>query len=426
MASVSHDKGSGRRRIQFVAPDGKRQAIRLGKVTAKQAETAKLHVEDLVACKSTGSSLRPATADWLASLTDTMRRRLERVDLIRPRERTKCPTLAEWVRGYIAGRTDVKPNTRRNLEQAERSLIGFFGKAKRLDEVTPGDAEEFRIHLKAEGLAEGTSRRRCKRARQFFTAAIRKKLITENPFVDIKCGNYSNAERFYFVSREETEAVLDACGDVEWRALFAVCRYGGLRCPTEVLRLQWGDVDWERMRFTVHASKTEHHVGSGIRQVPIFPELLPHLQDCFEQAEPGTEYVITRYRATNSNLRTQLGRIIKRAGLTPWPKLFQNLRSTRETELAEEFPMQVVCAWIGNSQPVAAKHYLQVTEDHYRKAAQNPAQHAAAQGCTGSQGDQAEGAEPALCGPLRVGAAFCNSLPGKEIPPRGLEPLSPG
>ena len=56
------------------------------------------------------------------------------------------------------------------------------------------------------------------------------------------------------------------------------------------------------------------------------------------------------------------------AGLEPWPKLFQNLRLTRETELAEEYPLHVVCAWIGNSQPVAAKHYLQVTESHFEKA----------------------------------------------------------
>jgi hypothetical protein len=49
--------------------------------------------------------------------------------------------------------------------------------------------------------------------------------------------------------------------------------------------------------------------------------------------------------------------------------LFQNLRSTRETELADEFPLQAVCAWIGNSQPVAAKHYLQLTDERFDRAA---------------------------------------------------------
>ena len=47
------------------------------------------------------------------------------------------------------------------------------------------------------------------------------------------------------------------------------------------------------------------------------------------------------------------GRIIGRAGLSTWPKLFQNLRSTRETELCEEFPDHVVTKWLGNSTAVA-------------------------------------------------------------------------
>jgi hypothetical protein len=68
-------------------------------------------------------------------------------------------------------------------------------------------------------------------------------------------------------------------------------------------------------------------------------------------------------------------KIINRAGLKPWPKLFQNLRSTRETELAEVYPLHVVCAWIGNTPKVAKDNYLQVTDDHFAKAAQNPAQH---------------------------------------------------
>lgn len=58
-----------------------------------------------------------------------------------------------------------------------------------------------------------------------------------------------------------------------------------------------------------------------------------------------------------------------KAQLKPWPKLFQNLRSSRETELTQKFPLHVVCAWMGNSQAVAAKHYLQVTDDHFKAAA---------------------------------------------------------
>jgi len=103
-------------------------------------------------------------------------------------------------------------------------------------------------------------------------------------------------------------------------------------------------------------------------------ELRPHLEQCFDEAEPGEEFVIRRYRRRNSNPRTPLMKIIRRAGLKPWPKLFQNLRSTRETELADEFPIQVVCDWIGNTEAIASKHSLRVTEDHCAKAVQNPVQ----------------------------------------------------
>lgn len=55
------------------------------------------------------------------------------------------------------------------------------------------------------------------------------------------------------------------------------------------------------------------------------------------------------------------------ASLEPWPKLFNALRSTRETELEEEFPSHVVCAWMGHSRQVSQKHYLQVTEEHFAR-----------------------------------------------------------
>ena len=135
---------------------------------------------------------------------------------------------------------------------------------------------------------------------------------------------------------------------------------------------QWGDIDWESNRFTVRASKTEHHVGSGIRIVPLFPELRPLLEAAFDAAEPGAEFVITKYRATTQNLRAQMQRIIVRAGLKPWVKTFQNLRSTRATELCEQFPSHVAAEWLGHSVEIANANYRQVTDTHFHLAATNP------------------------------------------------------
>ena len=199
-------------------------------------------------------------------------------------------------------------------------------------------------------------------------------------------------------------------------------RYGGLRCPSEVLSLRWADVDWGRSRMLIRSPKTEHHEGGESRMVPLFPELLPYLREVFEDAEPGSEYVITRYRSPNCNLRTQLQRIIAKAGLKSWPKLFQNLRSTRETELAETWPEHVVCAWIGNSRIVARKHYLQITEEHFERATRLPdgpeeaTQNATQQMSTESRKASHAVHESAKCDAKRDPARHCESLVGSIGP----------
>lgn len=76
------------------------------------------------------------------------------------------------------------------------------------------------------------------------------------------------------------------------------------------------------------------------------------------------------------NLRTRFEKIIKRAGVTPWPRLWHNLRASRQTELTEVFPAHVVSAWLGNSERIAAQHYLQVLDSHFEKAGRIPARHA--------------------------------------------------
>ena len=63
--------------------------------------------------------------------------------------------------------------------------------------------------------------------------------------------------------------------------------------------------------------------------------------------------------------------LFRSADVDAWPKLFQNLRASRETELVEQFPLQAACAWIGNSQAVAMKHYLMVRDEHFAEASGN-------------------------------------------------------
>jgi integrase len=336
----------------------------------RQAQAIKVKIEQL-ALASTGVTgvVDDETAKWLGGLGESIYDKLAAVGLVAERMTVRLGPFAD---GYIRERHDVKSGTATFYGHTRRNLVEFFGAEKPLREITAGDADQWRLYLLGLGLAENTVRRRCGMAKQLFRVAVRRGLVSSNPFEDLKASVQGNPARLYFITRKEAAQVLAACPDAQWRLIFALSRYGGLRCPSEHLALRWVDVDWEKGRMLIRSRKTEHHVGGESRLVPLFPELMPHLREVFEHAEPGAEFVITRYRQSNCNLRTQLQRIIAKAGMKPWPKLFQNLRSTRETELAETWPEHVVCAWIGNSKAVARKHYLQVTDEHFERAAYTP------------------------------------------------------
>lgn len=316
---------------------------------------------------------------WVGNLDSGLHSKLAKVGLVQERADSTPvqgkETLGPFIEAFISARSDVKKATATVYRHTQRCLINFFGVDKPLESVTKADTDAFRRYLanpkskKGEGLSDNTVRRRCAIAKQFLQAAVDGNLIVINPFGKMKkLAVRGNPSRAFFVTRDMTARVIDACPDAQWRLIVALSRYGGLRTPSEHLALRWGDIDWEQGRMTVHSPKTEHHEGGESRVIPIFPELRPYLDEVFAQAEDGTEYVITRYRNSSCNLRTQVHRIIRKAGLEPWPKVFQNLRSTRQTELAETWPMHVVCAWIGNSQRVALKHYLQVTDEHFEQA----------------------------------------------------------
>ena len=313
MASISRDP-NGRRRILFMSKDGSRKTLRLGKVSQKDAEKILSKVEAINAAAIAGTSWDNDIAEWVAALSPVLADKLARVGLIPKRMQPDEPDstqLGDFIDSYIAKRTDAKPRTIINLRMFGDRLIAFFGRDKNLADIKRSDADDWVLFLKQE-YAVATVGRTVKGARQFFKAACRADLITRNPFEDLKAGSHPDKERQHFVSREDTRRVIEGCPDVEWRLIVALSRFGGLRCPSEHLGLQWTDVDWERSRFLVRSPKTEHHEGKAERWVPIFPELRPYLDEAFEQAEPGAVHVITRYRDTNTNLRTQLRRIIRR------------------------------------------------------------------------------------------------------------------
>lgn len=386
MASIGKEAG-GTKRILFYAPDGKRKTIRLGKATQRQAEAVCLRVERLVTAKLTGHSPDDETARWLADIDDGLHQKLARAGLVDPIEPSSL-TLGGFLDDYIASRTDVRERTTINYQQAANNLTRHFGRDRTLASITPGECDQWRIWM-LERLSENTARRHCGRAKQFFRAAVRRKLLKENPFADMRhCGVApSDPSRQFFLSEADSLKILKACPTLQWKLIFALARWQALRTPSETLRLRWCDLDFENRTMIIHQPKMETR-GKPTRTMRIFEPVLSLLIELRDIVQPGLDCpfsapILHAEQRDSVNWRRMFKKIVERAGVTPWPKLFQALRATRETELAGKLPLHVVTAWCGNTPTVALKHYLMTTDDHFElassldvtavEAARNPA-----------------------------------------------------
>ena len=91
-----------------------------------------------------------------------------------------------------------------------------------------------------------------------------------------------------------------------------------------------------------------------------------------EHTGPDDFVIWKRRKLSDANLRGRLyGRCIK-AGVERWPKIFQNLRSTRQTTLEQFYPRGTVCAWMGNTEDVAEAHYVQELREFRKQASEQP------------------------------------------------------
>ncbi len=343
----------------------------------------KRQVEILVSHTITNAPLGTAISEWLAGLPERMHEKLAKHGLVAPRQlKPTAPTLGEWLDTYLDQRTDVKPATRKALTRTQGLLVEHFGEARDIGTIMVAEAKEWRAWLQTlvtkriinnepveQPITEASVRHHCRNAKLMLSEAVERELIGSNPFRKL-ISTVVAAERSRYVTPEETERILVACSDLNWRAMIALARLAGLRCPSETHTLTWADVDWDRARLNVRSVKTERHEKHRRRLVPIVPQLMHVLQDGFDAAPEGEPGIVALSR---NNLHRTLRAILKRAEVTPFDRPYRVLRQSCETEWAQEFPQHAVSAWLGHSESVSRKHYLMVPDELFERAAKSAA-----------------------------------------------------
>jgi len=283
-----------------------------------------------------------------------------------------------WEQYTAANIGKWKGTTEENKERSRARFFSFplFDEHTPAKEITRKEAQAFRDWLDVliqEGIiAEATAAGYIRDAKACFNWAVDDELLEGNPFKTILKGSTTNKNRQYYIVYNDYLRLLDACPSQEWRVLVALARRLGFRVPSETNALEWEHVDFENACLTVTSSKTARYKGKGERVAPLFPDVMEELKALRkEQKEAGerSPFVLPfGARGENANLRTRFEKIIFRAGLEKWEKLFQNLRSSAATDILNEFGEIAEAEWVGHSPAIAKAHYLQITPETLERA----------------------------------------------------------
>ena len=381
--------------------------------------------------------------EWLAKIGDKLHAKLVRHCLTESRVEIEPETeegkqLADSLAYHVnRGRTSkgrvAAAGTIQKWKAAEKHLNDFFGE-RAINSITVEDAESFRDWLgnktkkNGDPFSENNIRSIISSAKMFFNAAKRRKWVPDNAFENEVSGTQENKERSVHVNRETAALILNACPDTQWKLMFALWRFAGLR-KMEIFGLRWEHVLWDECLMVVPSSKTAHHVGREERMVPI-AEILPYLERAFDEAEEGSQPVITRYDKSNSNLDKPFKQIVINAGVVPWPKAFQNLRASCETDWldwvgpnGERNSAHVVASWVGHDIKVQNKHYAQVDRHHFEQFNRAVA-HQVAQNVRepGRMKKNTEEGETEKTDDFPARSAQCASVRSNQTTRPGLEP----
>ena len=362
MASIEQHR-PGHWRIVYRHQDASKK-LYLGKCSQKSAQAFLQHFEALLTNAKLNVSLPAATTLWLDALPAETRQRLAEKGLAPPASLRH--TLGELTTGFINS-ARIKTSTLTFYSHTVRNLLEYFGAQCPLADINGKMAEDFRCWLTDhEKLSRATTNRRITAARTIFAKAVAWNMIDRNPFLHVKGGLQTNPDRQRYISEEEIYRVINACSNPNWKAIFALARFAGLRMPSEVHQLKWTDIQFDAVKdsapcIRIRSPKTEHHLNRDHRIIPLFAELRPILMDLRAATPADSEYILPREILQSNNLRTQARRIIRRAGIEPWPKTFHNLRASRESDLMKKLDIATAAKWMGNTPEVAARHYAVAT-----------------------------------------------------------------
>ena len=359
-----------------------RRQLTLGRTTKGEADLFAAQVDILTDHKKHGGATIPAPLQsWLESIAEKHRQALSDIGLFG--FRSNNITLADLFSAYLADYSPPAESTRRKVESTINNRFKKLDPLKLSDvepkqhsirtNSTPIWSPESRQHLQEFSnwqrnfLAPATWTRDNKLLSSIGIWAVANGYCDFNPFAGLPTSSMVNDERNEYISIESAIDAMDSCLLQDTRLTIAMGRFCGLRTCSEVRTMKWEHVDFDAETLTIIDSKKKKP-----RIMPLFDTAKSELERQFELTG-STRWVCSEQMrsSTSSTNYSRIKKAVSRSGQEVWPRLRQNLRSSCENDLLEQFPERLVVQWIGHTISVSRSHYQKLRSSDYTTAVES-------------------------------------------------------
>ena len=196
-------------------------------------------------------------------------------------------TVTQWLDQWLTGKGQSKADkTAVRYRQVIRGFKESLGSRSKLSlgNITPKDIFTYRDSITSTGRAAKTANISCKIVSAAFNAAVRQGYIPNNPCTALEGLKVNQADKATF-TRDQVSQLVEAA-EGQWKGFIMMSYFIGARI-SDVARMQWEAVNFEKRTITFIAHKTQKQVTVGLhadlerhlRQAPgigkafIFPSL---------------------------------------------------------------------------------------------------------------------------------------------------------
>ena len=336
--------GQGNWQLNYTLDDGKRRTLSLGRnYTAGAAERTAKVVRELVLFRKIGEPVPTDLLHRVGQLPFRIRTGLERGGLVECGFGLSAGDL--WER-FLESKSHLKKTTTSSYCDARKHFFRYFPQERSTATISQTDAETFVAAL-GKTLKPSTVSRMFRRFQEVLEFAKEKGFLQNNPF-DFPVERIDTDEaRLNYIAPETIRRVLNHCRNDHERLAIALGRFAGLRVPSELLGLRFGDFGKEVIRI---AEDTK----TGFREVP----LLGEVREIFNRLSGTPDELV--FRRSKGWCRGFFVRAIERSGEKQWTKLWTNLRSSCITDFfGMGYDEKTLDLIFGNTAAVRKKYYIQ-------------------------------------------------------------------